>query len=111
LSKENTGWTSSLPAKKKVVFFLPKKRQKRMGSTLDADARIFRAASIFGTRKSALDAASPARRPCAERWRRKLRDGQKKKGPPGFEPGPEIMYFKVSVEVIPNSTELHQSSI
>jgi hypothetical protein len=31
--------------------------------------------------------------------------------PPGFEPGPEIMYFKVCVEVIPNSTELHQSSI
>ena len=49
---------------------------------MDADAHIFRAASSFGTQKGALDAASPARRPCRAGERKK-----KKLPPPGIEPG------------------------
>ena len=62
--------------------------KKRVG-TLDADAHIFRAASRFWTRKGASDAASPGRRPCAERRGRRAEDQEKKScvTRPGIEPG------------------------
>ena len=66
-----------------------RKRQKNVWPTLDADAHIFRAASSFWTRKGASDAASPGRRPCAERRGRRAEDQEKKScvTRPGIEPG------------------------
>ena len=69
-----------------------RKRQKNVWATMDADAHIFRAASRFWTRKGALDAASPGRRPCAERRGRRAEDQEKKAKTkkltrPGIEPG------------------------
>jgi hypothetical protein len=58
-------------ARRKGVRGKKKKRQNTYGPTLDADAHIFQAASSFWTQEGALDAVSTARRPRAERWRRK----------------------------------------
>ena len=75
---------TSIPKKKGKK----RKRQKNVWPTLDADAHIFRAASSFWTRKGASDAASPGRRPCAERRGRRAEDQEKKKlTRPGIEPG------------------------